>query len=217
MTDKTGLFITLEGGEGTGKSTLLSGLAERMSSFGKTVVTTREPGGTILAEAVRELALHPPESQSWSPMAEALLMNAARANHLDDLIRPSLLKGHWVLSDRFSDSTLAYQSIGGVPLETLRMIETAVLGDTTPDMTFVLDAPPEALITRRKNRGVKLDAFEARPLAFHDAVRERFLAIAKGDPARYIVLDALAPADAVLAQAWSAIGEHNPQKSAATL
>lgn len=214
MTDKTGLFITLEGGEGTGKSTLLSGLAARISALGQTVVKTREPGGTILAEAVRGLALHPPKGQTWSPLAEALLMNAARANHLDDLIRPSLLKGHWVLSDRFSDSTLAYQSIGGVPLETLRMFETAVLCDTAPDMTLVLDAPPEALIARRKSRGEKLDAFEARPLAFHDAVRERFLSIAKNDPARYIVLDALAPVDEVLTQAWSAIGERNAKTSA---
>jgi len=136
-------------------------------------------------------------------------MNAARANHLDDLIRPSLANGSWVLSDRFSDSTLAYQSIGGVPLETLRMLEAAVLGDTVPNITLVLDAPPSGLIERRQSRGEPLDAFEARPLTFHEAVRERFMTIAMTDPNRYIVLDALAAPEDVLKAAWSAIAAYD--------
>ena len=202
---RAGLFITLEGGEGSGKSTLLSGLARIISAEGISLVQTREPGGTVLAEAVRTLALHPPDGHHWSPIAEALLMNAARTSHLEELIRPSLSNGSWVLSDRFSDSTLAYQSIGGVPIDTLRMMEAATLGETRPDITLILDAPPNELVARRQSREQALDAFEARPSSFHLAVRDRFLEIAETDPKRYIVLDALKPAEHVLAQAWAAI------------
>lgn len=211
MTNRPALFITLEGGEGAGKSTLLSGLAGRIEALGVTVIKTREPGGTPLAESVRNLALHPPEGHHWSPLAQSLLMNAARTNHLDTLIRPALARGDWVLSDRFSDSTLAYQSIGGVPMETLRLMETAVLGDTAPHITLILDAPPSALIERRQSRGETLDVFEARPLEFHNAVRAQFLAIAKHDPDRYKVLDALAAPKDVLIAAWSAITERLAQ------
>ena len=108
---KSGLFITFEGGEGAGKSTLFQALAKRLEADGIRVITTREPGGTPLAEAVRALALHPPQGETWSPLAEALLMNAARADHLSKLIRPSLQQGTYILSDRFSDSTRAYQSV----------------------------------------------------------------------------------------------------------
>ncbi len=202
-----GRFITLEGGEGAGKSTLLAGLVDRLAERNIATVQTREPGGTPLAETVRTLALHPPEGNKWSPMAEALLMNAARSNHLDERIRPALSRGDWVLCDRFSDSTLAYQSIGGVPIQTLRMMEASVLKDTVPDLTLILDAPPGELIARRADRGAPLDAFEARPQDFHDAVRAAFLTIAESDPTRYLVLDALAPAASVLDTAWSAISE----------
>ena len=202
---KRGLFVTLEGGEGTGKSTLLSGLAKVITSQGISLVKTREPGGTLLAESVRALALHPPDGQQWSPIAQALLMNAARASHVEDLLRPALCNGSWVLSDRFSDSTLAYQSIGGVPMHILRMLEAAVLADTVPDITLILDAPPSALIDRRRSRGETLDIFETKPLEFHIAVRESFLAIAKQNAERYIVLDALKPAEDVLAEAWAAV------------
>ena len=202
-----GRFITLEGGEGAGKSTLLAGLVERLKAQNITTIRTREPGGTPLAESVRSLALHPPNGNKWSPLAEALLMNAARANHLDERIRPALLRGDWVLCDRFSDSTLAYQSIGGVPMPTLRAMEASVLNDTVPDLTLILDAPPSELISRRADRGEPLDAFEARPQDFHDAVRAVFLQIADSDPARYVVLDALEPADSVLEDAWRAVSE----------
>ncbi|MEO9970086.1 MAG: dTMP kinase [Hyphomonadaceae bacterium] len=202
-----GRFITLEGGEGSGKSTLLTGLTARTEALGIQVVRTREPGGTPLAESVRALALHPPDGQNWSPLAEALLMNAARASHLDELIRPSLDAGHWVLCDRFSDSTLAYQSVGGVPMATLRAMETSVLKNTAPDLTLILDAAPEDLIERRRSRGEALDVFEARPQAFHTAVRNAFVSIAHSDPSRYVLIDALASADDVLDAAWSAIAE----------
>jgi len=204
-TAESGQFITLEGGEGVGKSTLLSGLANRLETLGIHVVKTREPGGTPLAETVRNLALHPPNGAKWSPLAEALLMNAARASHLDDLVRPALVRGDWVLCDRFSDSTLAYQSIGGVPIETLRAMEASVLKQTVPDLTLILDASPAQLIERRQSRGEPLDVFEARPQEFHNAVRDAFLTIAESDSARYVVLDAMAPAAEVLEVAWAEI------------
>ena len=154
-----GLFITLEGGEGAGKSTLQQALAERLRTAGYKVVTTREPGGTPLAEAIRELTLHPP-GDDWSPMAEALLMNAARTDHIEKIIQPALERESWVICDRFSDSTLAYQSVsGGVSMKQLRKLEKIVVAKTVPDLTFVLDAPIGQL---RVRRGSETDAFEAR-------------------------------------------------------
>ena len=118
-----GMFITLEGGEGAGKSTLQNALTDRLNASGYSVIATREPGGTKLAEAIRDLTLHPP-GDDWSPMAEALLMNAARTDHLEKVIRPALERGSWVICDRFSDSTLAYQSAAdGVNLKQLRRLE----------------------------------------------------------------------------------------------
>ena len=197
-----GLFITLEGGEGSGKSTLQASLSERLRGSGYKIVTTREPGGTPLAEAVRNLALHPP-GDDWSSLSEALLMNAARADHLDKVIRPALERGAWVICDRFSDSTLAYQSVeGGVSFSALKKIEKLVLGKTRPDLTFVLDAPIGQL---RVRRGSEKDAFESRGLEFHHAVREAFLRIADEDPDRCIVLDALKGPHEVLADALRSI------------
>ena len=168
-----GRFITLEGGEGVGKSTLQMALATRLRDMGIEVVTTREPGGTPLAERIRELALRPPEDDAWSPMAEALLMNAARSDHLDKLIRPALAKGQWVISDRFSDSTRVYQSVkGGVSQEILLQIEASVIAETRPDLTLVLDAPKAATDARRTGRGAATDAFESRPDAFHETAEQ---------------------------------------------
>lgn len=203
MTD-LGRFITLEGGEGTGKSTLIAGLERALSARGHEIVVTREPGGTVLAEAVRELALHPPEGQSWSPLAHALLMNTAREDHLKHLIRPALSRGAWVICDRFADSTRAYQSIDGVDAEDLLTIETIIVGETRPDLTLILDAAPEALAERRKQRDVS-DVFERKAAAFHTRVREAFLAIAEAEPDRCVVIDALAEPDAVLNTALQAI------------
>lgn len=199
-----GLFITLEGGEGAGKSTLQKSLSESLTAAGYEVIATREPGGTPLAEAVRQLALHPPGDE-WSPMAEALLMNAARVDHLDKVIRPALDSGKWVICDRFSDSTLAYQSIGGVSKSVLRRFEKAVLGKTKPDLTLILDAPIGQL---RVRRGSESDAFEDRGMAFHHGVREAFLDIAEEEPNRCVVIDALLPAQQVLTAALTAIKAH---------
>ncbi|MEL7033828.1 MAG: dTMP kinase [Pseudomonadota bacterium] len=201
---KTGRFITLEGGEGTGKSTLIQGLKTEFERRGLNVCVTREPGGTLLAEHVRALALNPPENEIWSPLSHALLMNTARSDHLQKLIRPALARGDWVLCDRFADSTRAYQSIDGVSLETLMTIENAVIGETQPDMTLVLDAEPAALAERRNQRGTQ-DVFEAKDLAFHEKVRAAFLAIADAEPDRCVVLNALQSPPQVLASALEAI------------
>jgi len=204
MTDTAaGRFITLEGGEGTGKSTLAKALAEKLEALGIRAVLTREPGGTPLAEAARQLLLHPPEGQAWSPLSEALLVNAARRDHLERLIRPALARGDWVICDRFADSTRVYQSIGGgVAPETLLAIEREVLGTTLPDMTLVLDVSLETARTRRAARAGALDAFERRPDAFHEAVRLAFLGIAKAEPKRCRVIDAGNTPEGVLEAVW---------------
>jgi dTMP kinase len=199
----SGRFITLEGGEGVGKSTLQMALANRLRAMGIEVVTTREPGGTPLAERIRELALRPPEDEAWSPMAEALLMNAARSDHLDKLIRPALAKGQWVISDRFSDSTRVYQSVkGGVSQAILLQIEASVIADTRPSLTLVLDAPKAATDARRTSRGAATDAFESRPDTFHEAVRSAFQALAQTDPDRCRLIDAGQTAEQVAEAAW---------------
>lgn len=203
-----GCFITLEGGEGTGKSTLLAALRGRLESMGLGVVQTREPGGTVLAEAIRDMVLHPPEGQTWSPMAEALLMNAARTDHLEKKIRPALADGDWVLCDRFADSTRVYQSVhGGVSVDVLKLLEASVLGETRPDLTLVLDAPVEQAAERRAERGTAKDSFEARDKAFHEAVRQAFIDVACSEPQRCILLDASRPAEAVAEAAWKHITE----------
>ncbi|NBC20830.1 MAG: dTMP kinase [Alphaproteobacteria bacterium] len=200
-----GRFITLEGGEGTGKSTLQRALGERLQQRGHTVRLTREPGGTPLAEAVRELALHPPGGEHFSPIAEALLMNTARSDHLDKLIRPSLAAGEIVICDRFADSTRVYQSVrDGAPPSFLEFIESQVLGDTRPHLTLILDAAPGELLERRQGRANEEDIFEGRDLSFHAEVREGFLAIAREDPGRCHVIDATLGAGEV---AEAALGE----------
>ncbi|MEO0983754.1 MAG: dTMP kinase [Pseudomonadota bacterium] len=204
MTRPRGVFITLEGGEGAGKSTLIERLGRALSRAGLAVRQTREPGGTPLAQRVRELVLNPGDGLSWSPLAEALLMNAARADHLETLIRPALEAGAWVLCDRFMDSTRAYQAAGGASAAFLEDLERQVVGDTPPDLTLVLDAAPEALLARRDARG-GTDAFEARSLAFHEEVRRAFLDIARQAPDRCVVIDAAQDADAVFQAAWTAI------------
>lgn len=201
-----GRFITLEGGEGTGKSTLAKALVRKLEAVGIQAVLTREPGGTPLAEAARHLLLHPPEGEVWSALSEALLVNAARRDHLEKLIRPTLVRGDWVICDRFADSTRVYQSIsGGVAQDTLLSIEREVLGDTLPSMTLVLDVSLEVARERRAVRAGALDAFERRPDTFHEAVRAAFLTLAKAEPQRCRLIDAGAPPEVVAAAAWEEI------------
>ena len=201
---KRGRFITLEGGEGAGKSTLIQGLLGEFERRNINVLITREPGGTPLAESVRALALMPPDDQSWSALSHALLMNTARSDHLEKRIRPALVRGEWVLCDRFADSTRAYQSVDGVPAETLMALERAVVGETKPDLTLILDADPVALTKRRKARGTD-DVFEAKDLDFHQKIRAAFLAIADAEPERCKVINALQSPPQVLADALNAI------------
>ena len=199
-----GRFITIEGGEGTGKSTLISALATALKARGHGVTVTREPGGTPLAEAVRALVLSPPGDDRWSPLAEALLMNAARSDHVQKLILPALEHGDWVLCDRFADSTLVYQGAGGVAETALLAMQDEVTRRARPDLTLLLDAPVDDLLPRRSARGTS-DVFERRSHDFHEQVRQDFLRIARREPERCVVIDALQTPEAILDQALHAI------------
>ncbi|EHK71242.1 thymidylate kinase [Pseudomonas psychrotolerans L19] len=184
-----GLFITLEGPEGAGKSTNRDYLAELLGARGREVVLTREPGGTPLAERIREILLAP----AAEPMAvdtELLLMFAARAQHLAQVVRPALARGALVLCDRFVDATYAYQGGGrGVPVERIATLEAFVLGDLQPDLTLVFDLPVEIGLARAARRGA-LDRFEQEQRAFFEAVRQTYLDRAQAVPARYRLIDA---------------------------
>lgn len=185
----TGLFITLEGPEGAGKSTNREYLAERLREQGVDVLLTREPGGTPLAERIRELLLAP----SDEPMAadtELLLVFAARAQHLQQVIRPALARGCVVLCDRFTDATYAYQG-GGRGLSTARIaqLEQFVQGELCPDLTLIFDLPVEVGLARAAARG-RLDRFEQEQRSFFESVRHAYLARAEQSPQRYRVLDA---------------------------
>ena len=199
-----GRCITVEGGEGAGKSTQIRRLATWLDGQGIETVVTREPGGTPGAEAVRAL-LVTGDTERWDATTEALLVSAARRDHAERLIRPGLARGAWVLCDRFADSTLAYQGYaGGLPLDGLTALTRFAVGDLTPDLTIVLDLPAEAGLARAGRRmaaGPEAETrFEGRDLRFHEAVRDGFLDIARKDPARCVVLDATAPADDVARQ-----------------
>lgn len=202
-----GRFITLEGGEGVGKSTLAAALEARLVARGVKVVRTREPGGTAGAEAIRRLILSPPVDVSgWEPIAETLLFYAARTDHLDKLIRPALNAGSWVICDRFSDSTRAYQAAAGhVPSEHIETLDRICVGDTTPDLTLVLDLPLTAARDRMTARANDKDAIESRVLSYHEAVHKAFLDIARANPQRCVVLDASAAPETLADLAMAAI------------
>ncbi|MDP1555111.1 MAG: dTMP kinase [Hyphomonas sp.] len=203
-----GRFITLEGGEGTGKSTLQAALRDRLAEQGIDVVLTREPGGTPRAEAIRALVLTPPGGKPFSPLAEALLMNAARSDHLDQLIRPALAAGQWVICDRFSDSTRVYQGVSGdVSATVLLSLEKHVVASTRPDLTLILDAPVNIAHERRAARQGSQDVFEQRDLAFHQSVRLAFSEIARTEALRCKLIDASRSAPEVAAIAWSHVAE----------
>ena len=185
----SGLFITLEGPEGAGKSTNRDYLAERLREQGVDVLLTREPGGTPLAEQIRELLLTP-SSETMAADTELLLVFAARAQHLAEVIRPALARGSVVLCDRFTDATYAYQG-GGRGLSTARIeqLETFVQGSLRPDLTLVFDLPIEVGLARAAARG-RLDRFEQEGRSFFDAVRKTYLERAALAPQRYRILDA---------------------------
>lgn len=194
----SGLFITLEGPEGAGKSTNREYLAELLMQAGIEVVLTREPGGTPLAERIRELLLAP-DSEVMAVDTELLLMFAARAQHLAGVIRPALARGAVVLCDRFTDATYAYQGGGrGLAYERIAILEQFVQGDLRPDLTLVFDLPVEVGLARAAARG-KLDRFEKEQQSFFEAVRQTYLARAAQAPERYRVLDAAQPLSQVQA------------------
>ena len=202
----TGLFITLEGPEGAGKSTNREYLAERLRDAGIEVVLTREPGGTPLAERIREVLLAPVD-EAMHADTELLLVFAARAQHLAEVIRPALARGAVVLCDRFTDSTYAYQGAGrGLSLERIAALETFVQGDLRPDLTLVFDLPIEIGMARASARG-RLDRFELEGRVFFEAVRAAFLQRAAADPQRYLLVDAAQP----LAQVQQALDGLLPQ------
>ena len=203
---RAGRFITLEGGEGAGKSTQLRRLAARLRGCGLAVVETREPGGSPRAEALREVILSG-KAKTLGPGGEALLFAAARMDHLDARIRPALARGEWVLSDRFSDSTRAYQGgLGALPGDLLDALERVTLDGTRPDLTLILDLPAELGMARADARrgGGQADRFESEGLDSHRKLRAAFLDIAYADPARCVVIDASASPEMVEAAIWAA-------------
>jgi dTMP kinase len=200
-----GKFITFEGGEGTGKSTQSGILTQRLTDAGLRVLPTREPGGSHGAEALRKLLVEGREDR-WSPLAEALLMYAAREDHLKQRIRPALNDGTWVVCDRFADSTRAYQgAAGGVPADFIAELERTVVGDDRPDLTLVFDLPVEIGLERAMGRDMFETRFESKGLAFHQRLRDAFRAIAEADPERCVLIDAAASMEAVTDQVWRAV------------
>lgn len=204
-----GRFITFEGGEGAGKTTQISRLIDVLAAHQVSAVATREPGGTPAAEDVRALLVRG-DTDRWTPLSEALLLNAARVDHLERLIRPSLAKGQWVISDRFADSTTAYQGHAlGLGIEMTSVLEKMAVGDTRPDLTFILDLPVEAGLARARAREADANAGEDRyegfDVAFHEMLRQAFLDIARQEPARCVVVDATQSPDDVAQAIWHAM------------
>ena len=200
-------FITLEGGEGAGKSTLARALHARLIEQGHEVVLTREPGGTPGAEAVRELLLRRGTEQVGA-VTETLLMFAARALHLDNLVRPALAQGKWVLCDRFTDATYAYQGAGrGVSGALIDQLAEAVHADLWPTRTLLLDLPVAVGLARAARRAVAADRFEGERVEFFERVRQSYLARAAAYPERMRVLDATVPPASLLSAALTALAD----------
>jgi dTMP kinase len=204
-----GRFITFEGGEGAGKTTQIRRLAARLGDAGHMVVVTREPGGTPVAEGIRKVLLGG-LAKSLGSEAEALLFAAARADHVDRLIRPALARGDWVLSDRFIDSTHAYQGgEDGVDEELLVALDRLAIGRTRPNLTFILDLPPAAGLKRLRDRlaatGETPDRFEADDLDLHERRRAAYLDIAHREPERCVVIDAQRSESEVADEIWRAV------------
>jgi len=198
-----GRFLTIEGIEGVGKSTQVTRLSTALNERGIAHVVTREPGGTPLAERIRAVLLDNVPDETMPPTAELLLMFAARAVHLTNLVEPALRAGRWVLCDRFIDATYAYQGGGrGLSADTIGQLETLVLGARRPDLTLLLDAPVEQALgrARQRNAGAAADRFESERAEFFERVRDAYRARAAAEPGRIAMVDASQSADRVAAQ-----------------
>ncbi len=201
-----GRFIVIDGGEGAGKTTQLAFMHAYLERAGRRVISTREPGGTALGEAIRALLLdHRHDGMALT--AETLLMFAARAQHLERVIRPALAAGHWVLCDRFTDATYAYQGGGrGLPLADIAVLEAWVQGDLKPDLTLLFDLPVAVGLKRAGRRGAP-DRFEREQAAFFERVRAVYLERARQQPERYRIVNADRPPDAVRAEAEAVLAD----------
>jgi len=211
----SGLFITLEGGEGAGKSTQVERLRERLEEAGHRVVATREPGGSPRAEAIRASILGG-EAKPFGPFAEALLFSSARHDHLEKRIRPALREGAIVLCDRFADSTRAYQgAVGEIEPGLIDALEQVIVRATRPDITLVLDLPAEEGLARASSRraeaGGGVDRFEQENVDFHRKLREAFRAIARKEPERCRVIDASRSPDEVAREIWEIVSARFPR------
>ena len=202
-----GKFITIEGGDGAGKSTQVDRLCSRLAEHGLAVHATREPGGSPGADQIRTLLVEGAVDR-WDAITELLLHNAARRDHLVRTVIPALEAGEWVVSDRFADSTLAYQGYGhGIDLAAVAAIQDIVV-ETEPDLTVLLDLPAGAGAKRagaRDGAAAAEDRYERMNAAFHERVRAGFLGIAETNPKRFVIVDATADADAVAAAVWRAV------------
>lgn len=200
MTDgTTGRFITLEGGEGAGKSTQIARLRAWLEGRGKAVVATREPGGSPGAEMIRKLLVEG-SAERWDGITEALLHFAARRDHLRTTVLPALKRGAWVISDRFADSTRAYQGYGhGLDLAMLERLYDVAVGDFRPDLTVILDLPVDVGLARAAARRGAETRYESLPIGFHQRVKAGFLEIAKREPNRCVVIDAAQDIDTLAA------------------
>ena len=203
----TGLFITFEGGEGCGKSTQIAALKARLEAMGKTVVQTREPGGTALGESVRNLLQYDDAGQGMSPEAELLLFAASRAQHVRELIAPAIAEGQIVLCDRFLDSTTVYQGVArAIDSKKVDTINQFAIGDTKPDLTILIDLPPEIGLARVHARSNgKLDRMEKEAIEFFQAVRQGYLDLAKSEPKRFLVLDGSQSVEELETQIWQKV------------
>ena len=203
-------FITIEGVEGVGKSTNIAVLEELLRERGIDYIRTREPGGTDLAENIRALLLEGYDGRP-AALSELLLIFAARADHLEKIIAPALKQGKWVVCDRFTDATFAYQGGGrGLPRETIAALETMVQGELRPDLTIILDLNPAIGLERVRRRG-ELDRIERETIEFHARVRDCYLAIARRETERCAVIDASTDPDAVRKALRAAVAEKLPE------
>ncbi len=207
MSIPNGRFITFEGGEGSGKTTQVQRLADRLRLKGSEVVLTREPGGSPGAEAIRHLLLSG-IVKPLGPEAEAMMFAAARDDHVTHVIRPALERGAWVICDRFIDSTRVYQgALGNVDQRLIRALERLVVGDTMPVLTIILDVPPEIGLARAYGRNAGADRFEAEHFEYHQLLRTAYRDLAVQEPERCVLVDASASADALAVRIWMMVSE----------